>query len=196
MIVRKKSKMQEEGTDVIVFMDMQTRLLNPIGNLDGLIKSNSILAACSKILQIPTIITEQVPDKLGSSDERIVSKLVNPLHISKHTFSAFGSLEFSESIGVIAPRRLVLVGIETPICVFLTAMDALKSGFLVTVVSDCVGCRVPRDGDQCLSQLLQLGAEIIPLESFIFSRLKCSTHPGFREASNLIKDRFTYLPKP
>ena len=188
MVLSKKPKMQEKSS-VIVFMDMQSRLLNSIEHADELIESCSVLAACSKLLQMPSVLTEQVPEKLGSSDKQIVSRLDNPYKVSKETFSAFGSSEFCDLLNPLCTKRIVLVGIETPICILLTALDALKAGFSVTLLSDCVSCRVPKDGERCLSQLLQLGVEVIPLESFIFRELQCSAHPNFREISNLIKSR-------
>ena len=188
MVLSKKPKVQEQS-NVIVFMDMQSRLLNSIENADELIESCSILAACSKLILIPSVLTEQVPAKLGSTDKQIVSQLDNPQIIIKDTFSAFGSSGFCDSLTQLNTNRIILVGIETPICIFLTALDALKAGFSVTLLSDCVSCRVPQDGICCLSQLLQLGVEVIPLESFIFRELQHSAHPNFREISNLIKNR-------
>ncbi|MDG1131289.1 MAG: isochorismatase family protein [Opitutales bacterium] len=179
----------QERSSVIVFMDMQSRLLNSIENADELIESCSILAACSKLIQIPSVLTEQVPEKLGSTDKQIVSQLDNPQIIIKDTFSAFGSSGFCDFLTQLNTKRIILVGIETPICIFLTALDALKAGFSVTLLSDCVSCRVPKDGKCGLSQLLQLGVEVIPLESFIFRELQHSAHPNFREISNLIKNR-------
>ena len=181
--------MMQERSSLIVFMDMQLRLLNSIENADELIESCSILAACSKLIQVPSVLTEQVPAKLGSTDKQIVSQLDNPQIIIKDTFSAFGSSGFCDFLTQLKTKRIILVGIETPICIFLTALDALKAGFSVTLLSDCVSCRVPQDGNCCLSQLLQLGVEVIPLESFIFRELQHSAHPNFREISNLIKNR-------
>jgi nicotinamidase-related amidase len=188
MLLIKKLKMQERSS-VIVFMDMQSRLLDSIENAAELIESCSILAACSKLIQIPSVLTEQVPEKLGSTDKQIVSQLDNPQKIIKDTFSAFGSSGFCDLLTSSTTKRIILVGIETPICIFLTALDALKAGFSVTLLSDCVSCRVPRDGERCLAQLLQSGVEVIPLESFIFRELQYSAHPNFREISILIKSR-------
>jgi len=179
----------EEEPCVIVFMDMQSHLLNSIDNIKELIESCSILAACSTLFQIPAVLTEQVPEKLGSSDKQIVSHLDNPRKVIKETFSAFGSPEFCNFLTLSSTKRIILVGIETPICILLTAMDALRAGISVTLLSDCVSCRVPKDGERCLSQLLELGVEVIPLESFIFRELQCSNHPDFRKISNMIKAR-------
>ena len=170
-------------------MDMQSRLLDSIENAAELIESCSILAACSKLIQIPSVITEQVPEKLGTTNKQIVSQLDNPQKIIKDTFSAFGSSGFCDLLTSSTTKRIILVGLETPICIFLTALDALKAGFSVTLLSDCVSCRVPRDGERCLAQLLQSGVEVIPLESFIFRELQYSAHPNFREISILIKSR-------
>ena len=64
MVLSKKPMMQEQSS-VIVFMDMQSRLLNSIEHAGELIESCSILASCSKLLEMPSVLTEQVPEKLG-----------------------------------------------------------------------------------------------------------------------------------
>ena len=160
----------QEGSSVIVFMDMQSRLLHSIEHADELIESCSILAACSKLLQIPSVLTEQVPEKLGSSDKQIVSRLGNPYKVSKDTFSAFGSSEFCDLLTPSCTKRIVLVGIETPICILLTALDALKAGFSVTLLSDCVSCRVLQGWRTLPFPTPSVRSGSYPIGKFYFSR--------------------------
>ena len=86
-------------------------------------------------------------------------------------------------------KKLTILGIESSICIFLTAMDAIRENIEVTIISDCVGCRIPADGKMCLDQLQENGAQIIPLETYLFGKLASSAHPRFKEISQLIKSR-------
>jgi len=179
----------EKCKNLILFMDLQPRLLGTIKNEAYLMESNAILAKSANLLNIETIITEQVPEKLGVTHESIKKHLINPKIIIKETFSAFGVPEFSEMISDCGANRLILAGIETPICIFFTAVDALRKNIDVTILSDCVGCRKPMDGNVCLTHLIHSGVEVIPLESFLFRNLKSSIHSKFKEVSNLIRNR-------
>ena len=189
MSAGKHSNDQGDCREAVLLMDFQPRLLSSIENSAKLVDSVSILSQVSRSLAIPLLFTEQVPDKLGKTLPNLTSGLENPMIIEKHSFSAFGSPAFRQVIHDLKINKLVLAGIETPICIFLTAMDAIRSNMDVSIIYDCIGCRNKKDGERSLNQLLQNGAEIIPLETFLFGNLKSSTHPNFKELSSLIKSR-------
>lgn len=189
MIGSKHSNSTRNRREVLVVMDLQPRLLSTISGSTRLLDANSILLRASELLEIPAIITEQVPDKLGKTVPLIVESLTSPQVIAKDSFSAFGSVEFCEKIQSLNVGRITLSGIETSICVFLTALDAISSNIDVSVVSDCVGSRVISDGDRCLKQLHHYGVEVIPLETYIFRNLKSSNHKYFKQITGLIKSR-------
>ena len=170
-------------------MDLQPRLLSTISNSSTLLSANCILAQASNIVGIPLIFTEQVPDKLGNTNSSLLENLNDYEVVIKDSFSAFGSSGFCEIISSLNIQKLVISGVETSICVFFTAMDALNHGLDVSVISDCVGSRRKEDGDQALRQIQHLGAKVIPLETFLFGKLKTSSHSSFREISGLIKSR-------
>jgi nicotinamidase-related amidase len=84
-------------------------------------------------------------------------------------------------------ERLVICGVETPVCVFQTAADALKGGLAVTVLSDCVGARREADARVCLDALARAGAEVLPSETLFYSLLGGAAHPFFRGYTELVK---------
>ena len=175
--------------EIIVFMDLQPRLLASIKNAKYILATCSILGQASEFLGLPALVTEQVPDKLGKTESSLVNSLKSFKLIEKDTFSAFGSNEFSGAVHELTNGRLILAGIETSICIYLTAMDAMSHGIKVTIISDGIGCRRENDGIYCLSQLQYLGADIVPLETYLFSKLKSSQHDCFKDISRLIKSR-------
>ena len=63
----KHSNSLGNSCEVLVVMDLQPRLLSSISGSSSLLNANSILLRASEFLEIPTIITEQVPDKLGKN---------------------------------------------------------------------------------------------------------------------------------
>lgn len=189
MTESKHSHNQENCREALLLMDLQVKLLSSIENQTSLLRSNTVLLKSAQMFEIHTIITEQVPEKLGKTHMDIAAHFINQTVIEKDSFSAFGSPDFVDLIEVSKINKLIIAGIETPICVFLTAIDAIRENINVSIISDCVSCRIKEDGKRCLDQLSHYGVEIIPLETFLFRKLKSSNHILFKEVSGLVKSR-------
>ena len=61
--------------------------------------------------------------------------------------------------------HLLLCGIETPVCIYQTALDALRAGVQVTLLADAIGARRADDAAACLEALaaalsLRLGRQV------------------------------------
>jgi len=180
------------NTEVLVMMDLQPNLLKVIPDSESFIQSCEIAIKAFKYFDLSILLTEQVPNKMGSTVED-VDKLITTSDsiISKHSFSAFGSDLFLNKLKELSCKNLILGGIETSICIYLTAIDALSYGFNVTILSDCVACRRFNDGQSVLHNLQAKGVSVLPLESFLFSKLRSSEHPQFKEISAMIRHRAT-----
>ena len=172
-----------------LILDAQPKLLGGIEGAEPLLDSVRVFARTMGTLSVPLCVTEQVPDKLGPTDEGILEACAGSPVFSKDSFSAFGCPDFEKWIGESGVDHLLITGIETPICVYLTAVDALRRGLTVTVLTDCVRCRRPDDGKWALRKLENLGCHLLPLESLLYAMLKSARHEQFRSISALVKDR-------
>jgi len=172
-----------------LILDAQPRLLGGIERADRLVDSIKTFARSMGVLSVPLCLTEQVPDKLGQTDAGVLEACPGSSTFSKDSFSAFGCPDFEEWISAGGIDHLLLAGIETPICVYLSAVDAVRRGLTVTVLTDCVGCRRPEDGKWALRKLENLGCHLLPLESLLYAMLKSARHEQFRSISALVKDR-------
>lgn len=170
-------------------LDAQPRLLGGIERSEALINSIEVFARSMNSIGVPLCVTEQVPEKLGTTEGGILEACSASLLLSKDTFSAFGCPDFEKWINDHGGDHLLITGIETPICVYLTAVDAVRRGLTVTVLTDCVGCRRPEDGKWALRKLENLGCHLLPLESLLYAMLKSAQHEEFRSISALVKDR-------
>ena len=121
-----------------VIMDMQTSLLNAINSSKELEASMVLQLEIMKAFQVPTCFTEQVPEKLGPTKPEILSSCEDYPIFPKSTFSAFGCNEFNDWIKNFKVSHLLVSGIETPICIYQTCIDALRENLKVTIISDCV----------------------------------------------------------
>jgi len=172
-----------------LILDAQPRLLEGIEGAETLLDSIKVFARSMGALGVPACVTEQVPDKLGSTDDGVLEACPDSPIFPKDSFSAFGCPDFEEWISAGGVEHLLLTGIETPICVYLTAVDAVRRGLTVTILTDCVGCRRPEDGKWALRKLENLGCHLLPLESLLYAMLKSARHEQFRAVSALVKDR-------
>ena len=172
-------------------LDMQSRLLNGIAEKDDLVDAVSIFCKAMNLFEIRTVITEQVPSKLGETCDEISSLCSDSPKFSKKTFSAFGESSFASWVEQEKIEHLIITGIETPICVYLSAVDAIKKGMEVTVLTDCIGARRRGDAAQCLGQLESIGCHLLPLETLLYSLLGSADHAVFRSISELVRARTT-----
>jgi nicotinamidase-related amidase len=140
-------------------------------------------------LGIPVAFTEQVPAKLGTTEPTLFALAGRAEVHSKETFSALsqGSLIRQFLLEGGTTQHLLLCGVETPICVYQTAVDALKIGLAVTVLSDCVGARREADARACLEQLGRAGAQVLPAETVFYSIIEHASHPFFKPYTELVK---------
>ncbi len=173
----------------VALIDLQKNLLSGIHNKNDLMDSLSLFIKTINLFGLPHIITEQVPDKLGGTDPSIKALLSDYKAIPKNTFSIFGSESVELQLKKLNISHLILVGIESSICIYLSAIEALKRGYQVTILYDCLGARRKEDEQVALMKLKDSGCHIIPLESFIYGFMETSDHPCFREVSKLVRNR-------
>jgi len=133
------------------------------------------------------LFTEQVPEKLGGTAPELLSLATRPEAIGKDAFSAFGSEKIADRLRASGVRQLLLCGIETPVCVYQTARDALAAGYEVTVLADCVGARRAGDAATVLTHLAAAGCNVLPAETVFYARLQNTRHPFFRDYTRLVK---------
>lgn len=173
---------------LLLCLDMQPVFVRAI--LDGaqVQRRCEFVVAAATGIGIPVAFTEQVPQKLGNTSPELLALAPQASVWGKNTFSAVAD----EGIRDILLRQrdvqhLILCGIETPICVYQTAITALADGLHVTVLSDAVGARRAADAATCLAALAREGAHVLPAETVFYALLRDVSHPFFRAYTQLVK---------
>jgi nicotinamidase-related amidase len=173
---------------LLLCIDMQPVFVNSVPDRDRLLSRCSFALEAARGLAIQTLFTEQVPQKLGGTDEALLRLIEKPLQAGKSTFSALADHGLRElMLQRLGADHLILCGIETPICVYQTAIDALRSEIPVTLLSDCIGGRRSQDCADALDALKRAGAHVLPSESVFYSMLGDIAHPFFRDFTKLVK---------
>jgi len=99
-----------------------------------------------------------------------------------------GEPAFASRLADLGRRSLVMIGIESHICVLQSALQAAAKGYLVTVVTDCVSARSQRDHDNAIAKLRAHGIEIDTWEMVAYQWLRQAGTPEFKRTLPLFKD--------
>ena len=172
----------------LLVVDLQDVFLKTIPHAETLLKRCSFAIEAAQLLGCKVAVTEQLPDKLGGTNEQICSVL--PQYTPSFEKSAFSALEAEGVTRWIETGQidhLLLIGIETPICIYQTAVQALGNGTGVTLLSDCISERRPQDHAAVLTQLLSMDAHVLPSETIFYSLLGSATHSKFKDFTALVK---------
>ena len=148
----------------LFIIDVQGTLAEQMHESPALFKNLSILIQGAKLLGIPIVWVEQLPDKLGSTHKDILPYLSGPSisrkAISKSTFSAWGDNEVRSQVEKLNRRNWLVAGIECHVCVYQTVRDLLKMHYDVHVVSDAVSSRTQDNKKIGLQAMQAAGAKM------------------------------------
>lgn len=173
---------------LLLGLDLQAPFLDAIADSAAVIRRCALAFAAARGLGLPAAFTEQVPQKLGSTVAAVreVADATAPV-FAKSAFSALVDPAIEAHCEELGVEHLILCGIETPICVYQTALDALGRNMAVTVLSDAVGARRPADAAVVLAALERHGVHVLPLETVFYALLHDATHPFFKRFTTLVK---------
>ncbi|MBP6508002.1 MAG: isochorismatase family protein [Opitutaceae bacterium] len=172
---------------LLLCVDMQPLFLKAIADSAQVLRRCAFAIAAARGLELPVLFTEQVPQKLGGTAVELLQLVPSAGISAKSTFSAFATDEIREKIISGSVTHLLLCGIETPVCVYQTTLDALAAGMQVTILGDAVGARRPDDARICLEALIRAGAHVLPAESVFYALLGSVQHPFFKAYTQLVK---------
>lgn len=173
----------------LLLIDFQDVFLKEIPDRERLLKRSTFALKAAELLGVSVAVTEQIPEKLGATTEVLRSYWdVNTPVFDKSAFSAFDAEGLHRWIESNLIDHLLLAGIETSICIYQTALQALGADIGVTLLSDCISERRLEDRAPVLEQLLSMDAHILPSETIFYSLLGSAEHPHFREFNELVKE--------
>ena len=174
---------------VLLVVDIQGKLATQVHDHSKLLKNIQGMIKGAQILDIPILWTEQAPEKIGPTIPEIAS-LLSSLKLSpitKVSFSCCGSNTFMEELKFLNRKQILLVGIETHVCVYQTAVDLIEAGYEVQVIADCVSSRTLENKNLGIDRMQARGAGITSLEMIACELIRTSQHFQFKDILSLIK---------
>ncbi|MDW8222670.1 MAG: isochorismatase family protein [Gemmatales bacterium] len=171
----------------VLVVDVQEKLLPLIPQTASLILNIRFMLEVARLVQLPVQATEQYPKGLGPTTSELVPLL--PQRKEKIDFSCCGVPEVVAQFRDAQRRQIVVVGIETHVCVLQTVLDLLAHGFQVHVPVDAVAARFELDHRVALERMRTAGAILSSVESVGFELLQRAGTAEFKEFSRLVQER-------
>ena len=154
-------------------IDPQERLMRQIHEADRVVETIIKMVHCARIIGIPVIANTQYKKGLGLYVDRLEVLMDDVPRPDKTEFNALANKETSGLLNALPSTvdTAILVGVETHICIYQTALGLQEKGMKPWIVSDGVSSRSDINHRQGLERLLALAAAIGPAEMIIYELL-------------------------
>ncbi len=172
---------------LLLIVDVQERLAAVMSERQRVIDNSLHLIELSKLLNIPVIVTEQYPKGLGPTVAEIRQALPSYDPVEKITFSCCKFPGFMEELNRAGKKKVILLGMETHVCVLQTCIGLLREGYIVHAVGDAVCSRTEGDFRAGIEFMRDAGAVITGTETALFQLLEKAGTPEFKAMSKRIR---------
>ncbi|MBI2390297.1 MAG: isochorismatase family protein [Deltaproteobacteria bacterium] len=178
-------------TTALLVIDIQERLVPAMepAAVARLVKATDLLLEAARLLGVATLATEQYPKGLGAT----IDSLMGPLEqlrcerVSKTCFSAMETPEVGRFLAKLSPRAVIVVGMETHVCVFQTVRELAARGYEVHVPHDGVASRRDEDRRVGLELMQRAGGIVTTSETVVFDWLQRAEGDAFKALSKRMR---------
>ena len=173
---------------LLLIIDVQGRLAQGVFHSADLEKNISKLVRSCSVLDVSVLVTEQYPKGLGHTLDSLRELLGGNVPVEKLSFSCCGNGDFMKQLRSFNRNDILVVGIETHVCVYQTAVDLVEFGYNVHLVTDAVSSRTEENkmlGIRCIEKA---GAALTSTEMAVFELLRVAEGERFKAISKIIKE--------
>lgn len=177
------------ATTAVLVCDVQERFRSVVPGYAGVVLAAAFMLRVRAELGLPLgLISEQYPKAFLHTAPDVLAAAAGGARVAEKTAFSMATAEALAALRAAGARDVVLLGLETHICVLQTALDLLAEGFAVHVCADGVASQ--REGERAiaLARLAAAGAAVTSCESVAFQLLRDAAHPKFKAVSGLVKD--------
>jgi nicotinamidase-related amidase len=171
----------------LVIVDMQDKLMQVMGRSQTIVDNVIKQLHLSRLFHLPVILTEQFPKWLGPTISEIRESMATYEPVKKMEFNCCDSDVFNEQLNSKRLKHIILTGIESHVCVFLTCHSLLERGYEVHVPRDAVGSRTDENWNAGLELMKEAGAVITSTETVIFQLLEKAGTKEFKEMMKVLR---------
>jgi len=175
---------------VLMVIDFQEKLLPVIVGKDAMMRRASVAVRAAQVLEVPVLWTEQYVKGVGPTDAGLKTLLqqAGAEPVEKMTFSSCGVAPVKDRLAHLARPQVLVIGMETQVCVQQTVLDLLIGGYRPYLLVDAVGSRKQAEHDVAVRRMETAGAVVTTVESAIFDMLKVAGTDTFKAMLKIIKE--------
>jgi len=174
-------------TTVLLAIDIQGNLARGMYERDSLYENLQKIIKGVQVLEIPIIVTEQIPGKLGPTIPEISTLFESFNPIPKSSFSCCGDDKIMTAISKVNRRQILISGIESHVCLYQTTVDLIQMGYEVHIVADCISSRTAENRSIGIERMKGAGAKLTSTEMALFELLKVAEGDQFRKIVRIVK---------
>ena len=173
----------------ILLIDYQELLFNamPEEIRERSLHQTTTLLRAARLLKLPVIATEQYPRGLGPTLGPLCGAYEEMKPYPKVEFSAAQVDEVLRDLEAAHARHVLVVGMETHICVLQTVRDLQERGMTCHVMADAVLSRHTLNWKRGLALCEAAGAVVSTVEIARFELIGTADDDAFRAISRLIR---------
>ncbi len=171
----------------LLLVDVQGKLARIMHDSEAMITNQRILVEGCRMLDVPVLWAEQLPDKLGPTVPELAEKLEDNTPHAKSSFGCFGDRGLRRAMEALDRTQVIIAGIETHVCVWQSAIRMHENGYHVHVAADAVSSRSSFNRDIGLRRMEQEGIRLSVVEMVLFELMEDAGHPRFRDITGLLK---------
>jgi nicotinamidase-related amidase len=171
----------------VVLLDVQEKLMPVMGRKETVTENILRLLHLSKLYNLPIVLTEQYPKWLGSTLPEIKEALFSYNPIEKLHFNCCDVDSFNTRLESEDLTNIILMGVESHICIFMTCISLLEKGYKIHVPQDAVDSRTDENWRIGLELMRGAGALITSTETVTYQILKKAGTKEFKEMLKRIK---------
>jgi len=179
----------DPSKSVVFVCDVQERFRGVVDGFSHCVHVGAVMMRAAAILHVPVIVTEQYPEKLGSTVDELQPHIPkdHPA-VPKKLFSMCTPEVIARLDGMPGRTQAIIMGLEAHVCVMQTAMDLMDRGVEVFVLADGTSSQRPSDRAIAMRRLEQMGAWTTSSEMALFQMLKTADADAFKPVSALVRE--------
>lgn len=175
-------KILQSNQCCLYVIDPQERLMAHIHEGRRVIANIELMIRLADTLDFPVIANTQYKRGIGPIVEELVPLLADWPCIDKTEFNGLENANVRCMLDKLPSTvdTLLLCGVESHICVYQTALGAMRAGYEVRVVADAVSSRTPENDAYGRERLREVGAVVVPAEMIIYELLQKAGTAAFK----------------
>ncbi|KAH7343857.1 Isochorismatase-like protein [Rhizoctonia solani] len=170
--------------------DLQERIRGVIWKFDDIVYTANKMLKMATILNVPVLTTEQHPRVFGPTVPELKYDHLESLNLGVFAKTKFSMItqEVEEVIRRSDITGVVMMGIESQICITQTTIDLLRMGIDVHVLADGVSSCNREEIPWALARMRQAGAQVTTSESLLYQLIGDASGPSFRTFGAAMKE--------